>query len=152
MAACARSAHAGQCHASRLLDKLLRGGKHLKVLPSKTRVLMPKDDDDKKSALHAYAAETLDNEVERFWKRSLFFWGFIAAAFVAYGVLIEKSDKDLPLAISCFGLICSIAWTLANRGSKYWQYHWEEKLKSVEVAALGRAIFSEDVENKDRDL
>src|SRR5215208_5954246 len=74
-----------------------------------TRVLMPKDDDDKKSALHAYAAETLDNEVERFWKRSLFFWGFIAAAFVAYGVLIEKSDKDLPLAISCFGLICSIA-------------------------------------------
>lgn len=113
---------------------------------------MPMDEDDKKSKLHNYTAETLHNEIERFWKRSLFFWGFIAAAFVAYGVLIDKHDKDVPLAISCFGLVCSVAWTLANRGSKYWQYHCEQKLKSVESAALGRAIFAEDIVNNDREL
>jgi hypothetical protein len=111
-----------------------------------------KEDDGRKNRAHAYAAETLHNEVERFWKRSLFFWGFIAAAFVGYGVLIEKKDPDLPLAISCFGLICSFAWTLANRGSKYWQFHWEEKLKSVELGSLGRRLFAEDIENSDNSL
>jgi hypothetical protein len=57
--------------------------------------------------IHDFAAQTLESEVERFWKRSLFFWGFIGAAFIAYGALSEKADKDLVLAISCFGFVCS---------------------------------------------
>jgi hypothetical protein len=115
---------------------------------------MSTDDDEKQSRLHAFAAETLHNEVERFWKRSLFFWGFIAAAFVSYGVMVGKqdSDRDLAFAVSCFGFICSLAWTLANRGSKYWQITWEEKLKSTEMDALGRHIFGEDVPNRDQGL
>jgi hypothetical protein len=31
------------------------------------------------------AADTRKFEIERFWHRSLFFWGFITAAMVAYG-------------------------------------------------------------------
>ena len=38
--------------------------------------------------------------------------------------------------------MCSIAWTLANRGGKYWQEAWEQKLRSVEVAVLGAPLFS----------
>jgi hypothetical protein len=113
---------------------------------------MPNEDYEKKSKLHNFAAETLHNEVERFWKRSLFFWGFIAASFVGYGVLADKSDPSLLLAMSCFGLVCSVAWTLVNRGSKYWQNVWEEKLKSTEDDALGRKIFAEYVENPQQGL
>jgi hypothetical protein len=70
-------------------------------------------------------------EIDLFWKRSLFFW-FIAAAFVAYATLIKSetnADKDLPFIIACFGLVYNFAWTLGNRGSKYWQEAWEQKLK-----------------------
>jgi hypothetical protein len=68
-----------------------------------------------------YAPDVRKFEIGLFWRRSLFFWGIIGAAFVAYGVLINQADKDFALAVACFGLVCSIAWMLQNRGSKYWQ-------------------------------
>jgi len=104
-------------------------------------------DDDRKAKLHDYTVRILKFQEELFWKRSLFFWGFNGAAFVAYGVLIDKADKDIPLGIGCFGLICALAWTLANRSCKYWQYVWEEKLRSVQEEALGRGIYFEVVPN-----
>jgi hypothetical protein len=112
------------------------------------------DHDNEAARLHQYVAEMLHNEIERFWKRSLFFWGFIAAAFVAYAYIESRDHPNeiILLAITCFGLVCSVAWTLANRGSKYWQWAWEQKLKSVEEAALGRGIFKEDIPSRNRDL
>ena len=90
------------------------------------------------------AVETRKFEIGLFWQRSLFFWGFIAAAFVAYATLSkDNQDKDLPFVISCFELICSVAWTLGNRGGKYWQEAWEQKLHSVELIVLGRNLFHE---------
>jgi hypothetical protein len=89
-----------------------------------------------------YAADVRKFEIDLFWRRSLFFWGFISAAFVAYGVLINEADKDFALAISCFGLVCSVAWTLQNRGSKYWQEAWEQKVETVEKEVLGAPLFS----------
>ena len=97
-----------------------------------------------------FAAAELRAEISLFWQRSLFFWGFIAASFVGYGVLIKESDKDLALVVACFGFACSVAWTLANRGSKYWQVAWEQKLKSVEKAALGEDFYSRDEKNIDQ--
>jgi hypothetical protein len=80
-----------------------------------------------------------------FWERSLFFWGFIAAAFLAYSEVAKEArpDLDLMLTIAAFGLVCSVAWTLANRGSKYWQEAWEAKLKKYEMEVLGIPLFSE---------
>jgi hypothetical protein len=74
------------------------------------------------------AFQTTENirkfEIELFWKRSLFFWGFIASAFAAYSALPQ--DKILlKMIIVNFGLICSLCWTLVNRGSKFWQENWE---------------------------
>lgn len=93
-----------------------------------------------KEQILKYAAEVRKFEIERFWQRSLFFWGFIGAAFVAYAQL---SGKDgLSFLVACFGLICSVAWTLQNRGSKYWQEAWEAKVESVENDVLGVHLFS----------
>lgn len=87
------------------------------------------------------AADVRKFEIGLFWQRSLFFWGFIAAAFVAYAALAKDPDKDLAFAVACFGFICSVAWTLGNRGSKYWQEAWEKKVKSVEKEVLGTMLF-----------
>ena len=57
--------------------------------------------DEQKKKILEYAADVRKFEISLFWQRSLFFWGFIGAAFVAYGVLIKLSDKDNALAVSC---------------------------------------------------
>jgi len=64
------------------------------------------------------ALATRNFEIELFWKRSLFFWGFIASAFVGYATLV-KEHLALAVLIACFGFVCSVAWSLVNRGSKY---------------------------------
>jgi ATP-dependent protease ClpP protease subunit len=48
-------------------------------------------------------------EIDLFWKRSLFFWGFISAAFLAYAALRQS---ELRIVVACFGMVCSCAWTL----------------------------------------
>lgn len=49
-----------------------------------------KANQDQKVEILKLAAEVRKFEIERFWSRSIFFWGFIAAAFVAYAQLNEK--------------------------------------------------------------
>jgi hypothetical protein len=70
------------------------------------------------------SVQTRNLEIELFWKRSLFFWGFISAAFIGYAALRQS---DLRILLACFGMVCSCAWTLVNRGSKYWQEAWENE-------------------------
>jgi hypothetical protein len=87
-------------------------------------------------------------EIGLFWQRSLFFWGFIGAAFVAYATL--GTDNQAKLLVSCFALVCSVAWTLLNRGSKYWQEAWEQKTERKERDVFGEELFHrwERVERK----
>jgi hypothetical protein len=68
-------------------------------------------------------------EIENFWRRSLFFWGFIVATYAAY----TKAATPLhQLVIAQFGLVTSFSWYLVNRGSKYWQEIWEKKVIELE--------------------
>jgi cell division protein FtsW (lipid II flippase) len=82
------------------------------------------------------SVRALEFELEQFWKRSLFFWGFIAGAFVAF----SAADKHLLLqgVIASFGFVCSVVWTLANRGSKFWYENWEIKLIEAETCVTGK--------------
>lgn len=96
--------------------------------------LSPEDRRDLKRFDAALA--TRQFEIDLFWKRSLFFWGFIVAAFVAVAALDGKS-LVLSIIISGFGMVCSLGWTLANRGSKYWQEQWEAKIEAVEDGVTG---------------
>jgi hypothetical protein len=82
-------------------------------------------------------------EIELFWKRSVFFWGFIASAFVGYAALRDKS-AGLSIVVACFGMVCSFAWALLNRGSRYWQESWEKKVESAESAVTGRLFAHEE--------
>ncbi len=99
---------------------------------------------DQKKLMLQYAAEARRFEIERFWQRSLFFWGFIGAAFITYGVLSDDrhSDRVATLCVSVFGFLASVAWLLVNRGSKYWQEAWEAKVEIVETHVLGAPLFS----------
>jgi hypothetical protein len=81
-------------------------------------------------------------EIQLFWSRSLFFWGFIASAFVGYATL-QQHGSDLSVVVACFGVVCSVAWTLVNRGSKYWQEAWEQKVERLESGVTG-ALFSQE--------
>lgn len=82
--------------------------------------------------------ETRNFEIDLYWKRSLFFWGFIATAFLGYGSLVLENEstiantRSLALIVACFGFICSLCWSLVNRGSKYWQEHWEKQVTVFE--------------------
>ena len=81
-------------------------------------------------------------EIDLFWKRSLFFWGFISAAFIGYAALRQS---ELRIAVACFGMVCSFAWTLVNRGSKYWQESWETKVERFELPVTGALFAAEEV-------
>jgi hypothetical protein len=89
------------------------------------------------------AVETRQLEINLFWQRSLFFWGFIAAAFVGYSTSYNQNNPEIALVIGCYGFVTSIAWTLANRGSKYWQESWEQKVEREEGAVLGQVFFAQ---------
>jgi hypothetical protein len=87
------------------------------------------------------AADVRKFEIGLFWTRSLFFWGFISVAFAGYAALANADDHLLALLVGCFGLVCSVAWSLVNRGSKYWQEAWEQKTENQEWAAYNTRMF-----------
>lgn len=103
-------------------------------------------DDDQKEKRFDVSVQTRNFEIGLFWSRSLFFWGFISAAFIGYATLRQSELRSL---IACFGMVCSCAWTLVNRGSKYWQESWETKVNRFEVPLIG-PLFSEEEAPQDK--
>lgn len=75
-------------------------------------------------------------EIDLFWKRALFFWGFVATTFVGFAAM-RTVDTSIAIMVGCFGFLASFAWTLGNRGSKYWQEYWEQKVEDVELQVVG---------------
>jgi hypothetical protein len=95
------------------------------------------------------SVQTRNFEIGLFWTRAIFFWGFISAAFVGYAALRQNSS-ELAIVIACFGTVCALAWSLLNRGSKYWQENWETKVNRYEIAVIVDPLFSrqEDVQTQ----
>lgn len=104
-------------------------------------VIDPKLQRENNIKLFDVAADVRKFEVTLFWQRSVFFWGLIAATFVGYASL--KDDASLRFLVACFGVICSLAWALAARGSKYWYEAWEQKVADAELRAFGTDMFTE---------
>lgn len=90
-------------------------------------------------------------EIDLFWKRALFYWGFITVFIGAYGFLINSENPDnnvYALIISCIGFLLSVAWFLVTFGSKYWQKNWEKIINKLEEnPEIGR-LFSRTHQNK----
>lgn len=94
------------------------------------------------------ALQTREFEINLFWKRALFFWGFISVGFVAYWRVVESiygkngfPDSDtlkIPLiAISVVINLFCLFFHLANKGSKYWQENWEAHIALLEPRVMG---------------
>jgi hypothetical protein len=93
-------------------------------------------DETQNQRLLDYSVTTWKFEIDLFWRRSLFFWGFIATAVAAYGAAYKSGSRDLQLLAACFGVVCSFSWVLVNHSNKYWQDFWEEKIKIAQKDAL----------------
>ncbi|MGJ5205040.1 RipA family octameric membrane protein [Bradyrhizobium sp. HKCCYLR20261] len=100
------------------------------------------DDSKLKNALsRAYEQRTF--EIEHYWKRATFFWGFQAAIFVAFGFVWKEPAGPtqsglLVLSLSSLGILTALANYLSARGSKFWQENWEKHIDMLEDAFEGR--------------
>lgn len=88
------------------------------------------------------ASEVRKFEISLYWERTKYFWAFITTIYVAYyNVLINIYDKKngtLPLLILAgLGFIFSVAWVLANHGSRHWQENWENHIDLLEDDITG---------------
>ncbi len=106
-------------------------------------------EDERKEKRFDVAVQIRNFEIDLFWKRSVFFWGFIASAFAGFAVL-RNSNSDLSIVVACFGMVCSCAWTLLNRGSKFWQECWETKVEQSEESVVGKFFAEEEKERTNK--
>ena len=108
-----------------------------------------KSRDAKQKKALEYAHKIRQFEIDLFWKRSAYFWVFIAFALAGYGGLIKLQitcsvDCDLKLLklafiiLSSIGFILSFLWWLANRGSRFWQEVWEKNIDYLEDEITGQ--------------
>lgn len=92
------------------------------------------------------ALENRKFEIELYWKRAKYFFdAFLALGGVSILISVLQTSKAINLpspiffailfAVECVGLVCAVAWSLVNKGSKYWQENWEQY-----VDALGEDI------------
>lgn len=98
--------------------------------------------DDRKKLERAYdkAWENRDFEINKFWTRAAYFWGFLVLIFGAYFSNYDKSGEHnqyLSFYIICIGLIFSFAWTYVIRESKRWQENWEIHIDRLEDYVSG---------------
>lgn len=97
----------------------------------------------KTEAALQHALDIRKFEIGLYWQRATYFWALIAAAFAGYFAILA-AEHMLPadrafnaFVIACLGLIFSLAWFLANRGSKYWQENWENHVDLLEDGITG---------------
>jgi len=89
------------------------------------------------------AWEIRNFEIDKFWQRSAFFWGFIALIFTGYFTLrtgkfcqtVKEMYLDFYLIL--LGIIFSVAWLLVICGNKRWQDSWEKHIERLEEGITG---------------
>lgn len=89
------------------------------------------------------AWENRNFEIDKFWIRAAYFWGFIVLTFGAYINLLtsEHNQKAMEMHIDLYllllGFLFSLSWYLVIRGSKYWQENWEAHIDNLEDLISG---------------
>lgn len=88
------------------------------------------------------AADTRKFEIELFWKRSTFFWAFIAAIYTAYFHVLINIYKNVHgafalVVLSALGLFFCVSWYFASMASKHWQENWESHIDLLEDDITG---------------
>lgn len=86
-------------------------------------------------------------EIERYWQRSIYFWGFQLTFFAAYWAILgtaisSQSDRvflllPILLAIAGLALCFAVLWEKLNDGAKTWQDNWERHVDMLEGEFTG---------------
>lgn len=101
------------------------------------------DKDESKLLKKAFlqAADIRKFEIDLYWKRAGYFWALIAFAFAGYFAVLSSDHTEnkffLSSIVASIGIVFTVAWYLANRGSKYWQENWENHLELLENKITG---------------
>lgn len=70
------------------------------------------------------AYEQRSFEIEHYWKRATYFWGFQIAIFAAFGLLWRAQSGNewgpITFGLSVLGIFTALANSLSARGSKFW--------------------------------
>ena len=90
-------------------------------------------------AAYQRAYENRDFEINKFWSRAAYFWGFLVVIFGAYFTIVNGDPKENPemkllteAILICLGIIFSLAWYFIIIGSKHWQENWEKHIDMLE--------------------
>ena len=84
------------------------------------------------------AWDTRNFEIERYWQRTAYFWGFIVLIFGGYISIITRNNNNgyineyLSLYLIALGIVFTIGWFLVIIGSKTWQQNWESHIDMLE--------------------
>lgn len=112
-----------------------------------------------------FANNCRDKEIDRFWTRGLYFWGFIAASFgtymavlnaslkiadsgervrLSFSALLEMSfmSKAILAVIAYICFVFCFSWLAIHKGSKYWQENWETHLDYLEDDVIGKIYWT----------
>ncbi|HTB52938.1 MAG TPA: hypothetical protein VK718_09215 [Ferruginibacter sp.] len=96
------------------------------------------------------AWENRNYEIDKFWTRAAYFWGFIVLIFGGYISLLtsDHSEKAIEVRLDLYllllGFLFSLSWYLVILGSKCWQQNWEAHIDRLEDYVSGpiyRTIF-----------
>jgi hypothetical protein len=73
-------------------------------------------------------------EIENYWKRSTYFWGFQLVAFAALALAAKDGRFQPPFVVivSVLGFLTAFGGALTARGSKFWQANWEAHVDFLE--------------------
>lgn len=85
------------------------------------------------------------HEIDNYWKRATYFWAFQVASLTAYTLIINSTNynetsRNHPFILFCsicIGFLTALAWVLTNKGSKFWQRHWEKQIDVLEDEVTG---------------
>lgn len=88
----------------------------------------------------AYQLRTF--EIEHYWKRATYFWGFQIAIFAAFGLIWRDTGHDpwspITVALAGLGILTAVANSLSAAGSKFWQENWENHIDMLSNHTEGR--------------
>lgn len=78
-------------------------------------------------------------EIENYWKRSSYFWGFQLVAFGALALSGKEGRFHAPivLMVSVLGALAALTALLSAKGSKFWQKNWEAHVDFLEPPVEG---------------
>jgi len=99
------------------------------------------DTDKLRQALNrAYELRTF--EIEHYWKRATYFWGFQVAIFAAFGFMWRADGNPSgwnPVAVLLCGLgvLTAVANLLSAWASRFWQKNWERHIDALEREVEG---------------